>query len=81
MEYFCCVFRRHLIKKFKDVALPQMHCSTLFLVGSQFIFKNSFVPMWALLSGFKQYLMHLFWAICILFDCRLFSKGYHATQA
>ena len=37
-----------------------MHCSTLFLVGSQFIFKNSFVPMWALLSRFKQYLMHLF---------------------
>ena len=56
-----------------------MHCSTLFLVGSQFIFKNSFVPMWALLSRFKQYLMHLFWAICILFDCRLFSKGYHAA--
>ena len=25
--------------------------------------------------------MHLFWAICILFDCRLFSKGYHAAQA
>ena len=37
-----------------------MHCSTLFLVGSQFIFKNSFVPMWALLSRFKQYLMHLY---------------------
>ena len=52
-----------------------MHCSTLFLVGSQFIFKNSFVPMWALLSRFKQYLMHLFWAFCILFDCRLFRKG------
>ena len=52
-----------------------MHCSTLFLVGSQFIFKNSFVHTWALLSRFKQYLMHLFWAICILFDCRLFSKG------
>ena len=48
-----------------------MHCSTLFLVGSQFIFKNSFVPMRALLSRFKQYLMHLFWAICILFDCRV----------
>ena len=32
-----------------------MHCSTLFLVGSQFIFKNSFVPTWALLSRFKQY--------------------------
>ena len=45
-----------------------MHCSTLFLVGSQFIFKNSFVLMWALLSRFKQYLIHLFWAICILFD-------------
>ena len=58
-----------------------MHCSTLYLVGSESIFKNSFVPMWALLSRFKQYLMHLFWAICILFDCRLFSKGYHATQA
>ena len=79
MEYFCCVLRRHLIKNLKTLA--QMHCSTLFLVGSQFIFKNSFVPMWALLSRFKQYLMHLFWAICILFDCRLFSKGYHATQA
>ena len=58
-----------------------MHCSTLFLVGSQFIFKNLFVPMWALLSRFKQYLMHLFWAICILFHCRLFSKRYHAAQA
>ena len=52
-----------------------MHCSTLFLVGSQFIFKNSFVPMWALLSRFKQYLMHLFWAICILFDCVCSAKG------
>ena len=58
-----------------------MHCSTLFLVGSQFIFKNSFIPTWALLSRFKQYLMHLIWAICILFDCRLFSEGYHAAQA
>ena len=57
-----------------------MHCSTLFLVGSQFIFKNSFVPMLALLSRFKQYLMHLFWAICILFDCRLFRKGYHERR-
>ena len=47
MEYFCCVLRRHLIKKLKT--LTQMHCSTLFLVGSQFIFKNSFVPTWALL--------------------------------
>ena len=101
MKYFCCVLRRHLVKKFKDVNsilecynlfsgvelsmrsffVVQMHCSTLFLVGSQFILKNSFVPMWALLSRFKQYLMHLFWAICILFDCRLFSKGYHAAQA
>ena len=79
MKYFCCVLRRHLIKNLKT--LTQMHCSTLFLVGSQFIFKNSFVPTWALLSRFKQYLMHLFWAICILFDCRLFSKGYHAAQA
>ena len=57
-----------------------MHCSTLFLVGSQFIFKNSFVPMWALLSRFKQYLMHLFWAICILFDCRLFLQHRHSQS-
>ena len=61
--------------------LTQMHCSTLFLVGSQFSFKNSFVSMWALLSRFKQYLMHLFWAICVLFDCHLFSKGYYAAKA
>ena len=79
MEYFCCVLRRHLIKKFKDVNANALFNSLL--VGSQFIFKNSFVPMGALLSRFKQYLMHLFWAICILFDCRLFSKGYHAAQA
>ena len=79
MEYFCCVLRRHLIKKFKDVNANALFNS--FLMGSQFIFKNSFVPMWALLSRFKQYLMHLFWAICILFDCRLFSKGYYAAQA
>ena len=79
MEYFCCVLRRHLIKKFKDVNANALFNS--FLVGSQFIFKNSFVPTWALLSRFKQYLMHLFWAICILFDCRLFSKGYRAAQA
>ena len=80
MEYFCCVLRRHLIKKFKDVNANALF-NYIFLVGSQFIFKNSFVPTWALLSRFKQYLMHLFWAICILFDCRLFSKGYHAAQA
>ena len=79
MGYFCCVLRRHLIKKVKDVNANTLFNS--FLVGSQFIFKNSFVSMWALLSRFKQYLMHLFWAICILFDCRLFSKGYHAMQA
>ena len=79
VEYFCFVLRRHLIKKFKDVNANALFNS--FLVGSQFIFKNSLVPMWALLSRFKQYLMHLFWAICILFDCRLFSKGYHAAQA
>ena len=58
MEYFCCVLRRHLIKKFKDVNANALFNS--FLVGSQFIFKNSFIPMWALLSRFKQYLMHLF---------------------
>ena len=79
MEYFCCVLRRHLIKKFKDVNANALF--NYFLVGSQFIFKNSFIPTWALLSWLKQYLMHLFWAICILFVCRLFSKGYHAAQA
>ena len=47
MEYFCCVLRRHLIKKFKDVNANALFNS--FLVGSQFIFKNSFVPMWALI--------------------------------
>ena len=78
MEYFCCVLRRHLIKKFKDVGANALFNS--FLVGSQFIFKNSFVPMWALLSRFKQYPMHLFWAICILFDCRLSMQRRHSQS-
>ena len=77
--FLLCIEETFGLKNLKT--LTQMHCSTLFLVGSQFIFKNSFVPMWALLSRFKQYLMHLFWAICIFFDCRLFSKGYHAALA
>ena len=41
MEYFCCVLRRHLIKKFKDVGANALFNS--FLVGSQFIFKNSYL--------------------------------------
>ena len=65
MEYFCCVLRRHLIKKVKDVNANTLFNS--FLVDSQFIFKNSFVPMWALLSRFKQYLMHLFSLVVLQF--------------
>ena len=42
MEYFCCVLRRDLIKKFKAVNTNALFNS--FLVGSKFIFKNSFVP-------------------------------------
>ena len=57
MEYFCCVLRRYLIKKVKDVNAKYI-VQLFFLVGSQFIFKNSFLSMWALLSRFKQYLMH-----------------------
>ena len=55
MEYFCCVLRRHLIKKVKDVNANTLFNS--FFGGQPIYFKNSFVPMWALLSRFKQYLM------------------------
>ena len=55
MEYFCCVLRRHLIKKFKDVGANALFNSffggqpiyffwwaaNLFLVGSQFIFHRT----------------------------------------
>ena len=58
-----------------------IHCATLSLVGSQFILMNSFIPTWALLSRFKQYLIHLFWDVWTFFDSLLFKEGYQAEQA
>ena len=43
------------------------HCSNLFRTGSQFIYLNSFAPMWTLFPSPKQNLIHLFWQICTLF--------------
>ena len=40
-----------------------IHCANLSLVTSQFILINSFILTWALLSWFKQYLIHLFFGI------------------
>ena len=47
-----------LLKNLKK--FTHLHCATLSLVGSQYILMNSSIPTWALLSRFKQYLMHLF---------------------
>ena len=58
-----------------------IHCATLSLVGSQFIFLNSCILTWALLSSFKQNLMHLFWDVSIFFESRLFKDGYQAEHA
>ena len=57
-----------------------IHCATLSLVGSQFILIliNSLISTWALLSRFKQNLIHLyvFWDVSIFFDSLLFKEGY-----
>ena len=68
-----------LLKNLKMFA--HIHCATLSLVRSQFILINSFIPTWALLSRFKQYLIHLFWAVWIFFDSLLFKEEYQAEQA
>ena len=64
MKNFRNILRRHFIKEFKDV------------VGSQFSLIDSFIPKWALLSRFKQNLIHLFWDVWIFFDSLLFKEGY-----
>ena len=56
------------------------HCSNLALVGSQFIFRNSALPISALFSSLKQTLMHLFWGILIFLGKRLLRFGYHAEH-
>ena len=61
--------------------LTHIHCADLSLVGSQFILINSFIPTWALLSGFKHNLIHLFWDVWIFSDSLLFKEGYQAEQA
>ena len=53
-----CIVETFFLKNLKIMTL--MHCATLSLVGSQFILINSSIPTWALLSRFKQYLIHLF---------------------
>ena len=50
-----------LLKNLK--MFTHIHYATLSLVGSQFILINSFIPTWALLSRFKQNLIHLFWDV------------------
>ena len=69
-----------LLKNLK--MFTHIHCETLSLVGSQFIFnKFTQIPTWALLSRFKQNLIHLFWDVWIFFDSLLFKEGYQAEQA
>ena len=41
-----------------------IHCSNRSFMGSQFIFSNSVIPIWALIFKFRQKRMHLFWSIC-----------------
>ena len=51
-------------KWLKNLNMPtQIHCETH--KSSQLIFLNSSIPLWALLSRLKQYLIHLFWDVWI----------------
>ena len=52
-----------------------IHCATLSLVGSQCILINSFIPTWALLSRFKQNLIHLFWDVWIFLTVFHLKRG------
>ena len=61
-----------LLKKLK--MFRYIHCATLSLLGSQFILINSFIPTLALLSRFKQYLIHSFCDVWISFDSLLFKR-------
>ena len=44
-------------------ALEQRYRWNLSETGSQLIFSKSFIPMWLLLSSWRQYLIHLFWTV------------------
>ena len=56
----------------------EIHFKNLSFVGNQFILFSSFISIWALLSRFKQYLIHLFWDAWIFLDSCLLSEGYQA---
>ena len=57
MKNFRHVLRRHFFTEFENNDAYAL-CNSL--VGSQFILIKSSIPVWALLSRFKQYLIHLF---------------------
>ena len=58
-----------------------MRCSTLFFVGSQFIFLNSLAPICCHELSFKQIRIYLFWVTCNLFLIFWLIKGHQEIQA
>ena len=47
-------------------ALEQMHWLNLSETGSQFVCSNYFIPVWLLLSSWRQNLTHVFCIVCNL---------------
>ena len=56
--------RQFSLKNLKT--LEQMHWLNLSETGSQFICSNYFIPVWVLLSSWRQNLIHLFSVVCNL---------------
>ena len=56
--------------------LEQNYWLNLSKIGSQLSFSKSFIPVWLLLSSWRQYLIHLFWTVCSLLWNFLFRFGY-----
>ena len=56
-------------------ALEQSYWLNFSELGSQLIFSKCFTPLSLLLSSWRQYLIHLFWAVCNLLFNFLLTFG------